>query len=435
MAEQGIEKIIKRSQSDFPENPDERLSAILYSVIPEPKAILLGFCLDDILRSSTDLYNRFRKLVVEKIWIPRHPTLKEYVRHTLLPSGMVDEEKVSSDGDSSTRWKISEAGKKYGKPIAAFTLKWAVDNNISMHSILGSSNSAGATSGPFNRIRIIRELELKKGKREADISNALNLNRNVVGEHLRALERISFVKYEHVSPNQRNWSKYIWVKGKNLMSVAEDYVKYDPALSMRVAICMYNLSLEGKTADYRRVDRILNYGNPAKISGILSGLAKKGYLRHVKYIGGEKHSDARLTQAGNKFKVECIDRSVDALSGGKELEELQGEFGILEVNVCSRSRYIIDGMALYEDVSPNRNGMRTDLRQQKLIQFIMRYESENGFGPRWKEIREGMDIVNERDLKDLFVKGILFKETKEGESRQRYHINPNLKGFSFVKNS
>jgi hypothetical protein len=131
---------IEHKENPFPADLEGRLNAILNVTNLELKTITF-LHLDSRAASRTELKARVRRTTGQGIYLPSN--FECYCRKSLYPIGCVAEERVLEETDNtiSSGYSLTEAGRKYGLPIAAFSLAYAVDNNQSLFSILGSTNS------------------------------------------------------------------------------------------------------------------------------------------------------------------------------------------------------------------------------------------------------------------------------------------------------
>lgn len=191
-------EVVKRVEYEFPKLKDDRLNAILSSVNTEPKNITLAFCLDRQPKTQHDLRNDFSYYVDEKThWVPVERSFSNYSRKSFTPIGMVAEEIIRIKGklNPTYHWMITDCGEKYGKPISAFSLKYAVDNGESLFKYFGQVPSSGESRAPFNRVRVLDALNEKKKMKEINLWYELDLNQENVQRHVKKLNEIGLVEY------------------------------------------------------------------------------------------------------------------------------------------------------------------------------------------------------------------------------------------------
>ncbi len=406
MATRKLATIVETTESPFPENQEERFENILAVMNTELKTLFLGFCLDDLPQNESELHKQLSELVT-KNWIPEAQHFDSYL-HTLVPTGMVIEEPVRfyNSGIENLVWRINEAGKKYGRPIAAFTLKYAVEHGMSMQQILGKTGTAGETRSPYNRIKIITEL-MKGNLRAVDLQEAINLDKTGVTRHLRNLAQIGLVEYDSANIETQRYALYKWTKGKKSSDVRRVGAHIHEA-TIHVAAYLAKVG----QADRNQIAAEFNR-NASDISYILSWLVRQGFASPVKWVGGKILSDARLTIAGWEFKFGYLDMVRNALSGGPELSYMQDVWEDFMENKEKLIEYANKGMKLYESASPFLRRKSADERKADIIKFIEQYQAAHKEGPRTKEIVEGTDSASTCYLTDLIKDGILKKE-KEG---------------------
>ena len=390
---------------EFPKNLEERLEAILSSVNTEYKSVTLGFLLDDSWKTKSDIRNTAESYVnpVTNI-IPNANSFKAYCISTFIPIGAVAEERIRGRIPVSY-YKLTEDGKKYGKPIAQFSLRTAADKNLSMYEIFGSTNSPGKTRSPFNIAKILFELEKEDNLRQVDLVNECGLANVNVRQHLLRLKNIGFVDYDSVSGEESGWSKYEWIKGKNLENIKP--VCKLPTLTKKVA----NKMKELRISDCNELAKILDYKHPEDISKILSGLEKQGFVKKVKFKGkefkaGEKKSEVSITEKGRKFVSEFLEPVYLALE-----DDFDGIYQEIEIfdDPSLTSYYISRGFSLYKNVCPGYKRKSKEENESRILQILKNQKL------RKKEIDEafGKDVAIY--LKELVESGEIKKE-REGSA-------------------
>jgi predicted HTH transcriptional regulator len=110
---------------------------------------------------------------------------------------MVAKEEILSDGDITlqTGYRLTGAGLHYGLPIAAFSLVFAVNNNLSLYSVLGPTTSPGDSRSPRNRIKIIEALASNE-KTTTEFFRESLLDNQSVRNHLIQLRKIGILDFD-----------------------------------------------------------------------------------------------------------------------------------------------------------------------------------------------------------------------------------------------
>ena len=391
---------------EFPKNLEERLEAILSSVNTEYKSVTLGILLDDSWKTGNDIRNAAESYVnpVTNI-IPSDTSFKAYCTFTFIPIGAVAEERIKGRIPVSY-YKLTEDGEKYGKPIAQFSLRTAVDYKLSMYEIFGSTPSPGKTRSPFNTAKILFELEKEDNLRRVDLANECGLIDMAVSQHLLRLKNIGFVNYDSVSGEESGWSKYEWIKGKNLENIKP--VCKLPTLTKKVANKMKKLEI----SDCNELAEVLDYKHPEDISKILSGLEKQGFVKKVKFKGrefkfGEKQSEASITEKGRKFVYEFLELVCQAL-GEDDFDGIYQEIEIFD-DPSITSDYISRGFSLYKEVCPAYKRKSKEDNESRILQILKNQKL------RRKEINEALGKDVTIYLRELIKRGEIKKE-REGSA-------------------
>jgi hypothetical protein len=138
--------LIERTRYDFPRKPEERLKVMLRCMNGELKqAVLLVAGHQSLTRSG------IRKSLAELTTaaLPGVSTFYDYCVQTLTPAGFLVHETYGKGwGTRYSCFSLSPAGEKYGQPVAAFSIRYAVKNNMSLYAVFGPTSSAGVPARP-----------------------------------------------------------------------------------------------------------------------------------------------------------------------------------------------------------------------------------------------------------------------------------------------
>ncbi len=412
MAERKIERVLKRTVKRFPRNLEKRAEAILSTINTEPKQILLAFCLDDSAKTCSQLRNLFTDFVEpQEHWVPIDKTFEGYSHQTFVPIGMVAEELIqySGMGEPVLTWKITEAGKRYGRPSAAFALKYAVEHGISLYSILVSTSSPGESRSPYNAFRVLSILDKEGVLRETDLSIKIGLNHCNVGSHLQRLKKMGFIYYDSANIEEPGFAVYKWKHGKpeNAKTVA-----YYKTLTQKIAELIYRK----KQISTHEISNVVS--NKNDVSRVVSGLVEQGLVKPVKFIGRDIQSEAYILEPGREFVEEFCEPLEYALEHDdfSHIENTTRFFADFDV----ARDYAGKGMDLYSKVSPHKSPRDMEQVQRSAIDFVRKYQNEHGIGPRAKEIMKRCRL-HVRYLTPLV--GHQLVKYREGRA-VRYEINP-----------
>lgn len=408
MNKQQDRRVIRTTRHEFPKDPEKRLENMLYIVNTEPKIITVGFCLEDsVPKTQCHLQKSFLELA-EGHWTPHPASFRAYCEQTLLPAG-VAEELIISEGRTtpSIGWRLTEEGNKYARPIAAFALKHAVDNNISMCTLLGSINSRGDRRAPYNRFLILDSLRDREPKREVDIATNINSDPECIRRHLEKLKNVGLVSYDSVGAESSGWAIYSWIDGRNPEDV--EIVGHRKSLTKDIANHLKRL---GKS-ERNEIAKLVNY-TASSVSNILGGLERQGFIKPDRWIGGHIQSEARITDAGFDF-LHNLDRIRNA--EGSELEYMENILDEFYSDRDMLAYYVGKAMELYRNMAAYQKRKTASQHEEEILETVRNYQNRNGYGPRTGEINKILEFKLYRYLGDLTRKGKLDRKKKGREVR------------------
>jgi hypothetical protein len=165
---------------------DKGLATVLSCTNTEPKNILLSLCLDAQHRTQIELTHNFLALADTPL-INRH-LVRDYLAQSFAPAGVVDSILLPNYRNQvALHYALTQDGLATGV-IAAFTMKWAVDNNISSYALLGQGNTS------HTRFRLLEDLE--DGMGTAELERKAGLSSLGARKHMRSLARSGIVVYD-----------------------------------------------------------------------------------------------------------------------------------------------------------------------------------------------------------------------------------------------
>lgn len=400
-------EVVKRVEYEFPKLRDERLNSVLATVNTEPKNITLAFCIDEQPKTYSDLGNEFIKSVdIENHWVPSEHTFGVYSHYTFVPIGMVAEEIIRVKGrlNPVRHWRETKEGKKYGQPIAAFSLKYAVDQNCSLYKNLGSTASTGDLRAPFTRSEVLRVL-YEDDMELNEIVDKLKIDDSSIQRNIRSLKKAGLIEYDSVSSDIDEWAEYKWVKGKpNQVKTVGNLA----ALTKEVAEFLY----KNKKTNRVEIAKNLDYKHPANISKILVEMEKECFIKPIKWFK-EHRSEGKMTHKGKKFFEDYITPVRNALDDKEELNEMKDILHDFENNFLDRRVYCNRAMDLYEKVSPALK--RRSKEERKLdVLFAINWFNKQKKGARPTQIEKKMVLINVGYyISPLLKDGLIYKK-KEG---------------------
>lgn len=397
-----------RTQYHFPSNPETRLKAVLSCMNSELKQATL-LVIDKTPMTGTAIEKRLADLTDARL-PPR--AFYAYGVQTLCPAGFVIHE-IFGKGlrIRYNCFKLSNAGDKCGQPIAAFSLRYAVDHNLSLYHLLGPATAVGESRAPYNRARIM-ELLAEGCSRIVDLEARMGLDHTDINYHLNHLQRHGFVRFESLNP-ERMWKSYQWVEGRRPQEAKT--VGMRRRLTEKVAhwLC------RNRIGNPAQIARNLNYGFKQDVSQILVSLAKQG-LAHTQFPS----SDRSVVTLGEKARIalDYLKRVRSALTDERELKRMKAVLEEFRREEDLFSHYVDRGVRLYCAISPRMNARKAEEREAELLNFIREYQDENTKGPRPSEMASGLgwNLATLRDyINSLLKKARLIREQKGTTVRYR----------------
>ncbi len=335
-------------EKSFPNNLEDRLAIIANAVNTELKNVTL-LHLDDVPKEAPEIKARIRE-TIGRGYLPHVETFRAY-GNTLHDIALVAKKTITRDTGEieCIGYSLTEAGKTYGLPSAVLSLRYAVDNKISMFQILGSTISSGDSRAPYNRIKILGELRNSEELREIDLVEALDLNNRAVNQHLGALAKIGFVKFDSIGAKSKGKYKFQWINGK--FSDKVKTVKKRSSLTKRIAEYLANNT---HPFDRNELSGVLKYKYLKHVSTVLYGLEKQGRVRRIfPWRARELLSRTRILDNGRKFYDKWYLPLIELLSD-RELEVSKQEQETFRESQ-EYANYIRRGIGLYRRVSPMIN--------------------------------------------------------------------------------
>lgn len=406
-------KILDHREKEFPQDLEGRLNAVLNVVNTEFK-LLTMLHLDDSPADASQIHSRIRETVGGGIYLPRVDNFGAYCHKSLYHIGTVAEEDIIyEDKRIVPCYRLTEAGKKYGRPIAAFTLDYVVKNNISMFSILGSTKSKGKTRSPFNRALLLNKLRDTIKLREIDLVKELKLLPYRVLNHIKTLKELGFVNFESCGEliGEKDFS-YVWVEGKDPSEVKKvrSYINLAKITAKKLK--------ELGRADHNTLANVLKYKHTRNISTILSGLEEQGFvIREGKWKSGSVLSEVSITDKGKKFVDDYLYWVMDALNDGSKLEDMNFLLERLFSNSDKLREYSRKAVNLYKDLSPYISKKSLEETHENIIEYLRQNP-----GKRPEEIKKALSFSSQSHYLTPLLKSGRLMKIKKGKI-VRYYVN------------
>jgi len=406
-------RVIAHREEPFPDDLEGRLNAILNVVNTELKTVTL-LHLDDTPADEHEIKARLRETVGKGSYLPDSSNFRAYCHKTLFPIGTVAEEEVIRDTGENVYlgFRLTESGKKYGLPIAAFTLNYIAQTGQSIFPILGNTNSRGKTRAPLNRVKILEALK-EKTLRVTDLEEILGLDSKGILGALNSLAKIGSIQYDSVGELQKgriNIAPYMWVGGRNPEEAQT--IRHRVTATKKIAKLMSKI----KKADHNKIAELTGIASPT-VCPILSGLTKQGILKRERWKGREFQSEAKLLDNGRKFLDEYLEPFKDSVSDGQALEEMQESYEQLMHDSDRFSEYARTAIAVYKQVSPYINKRPRQETNKRIVAYLRK-----NTGKRPVEIGRVLSLKKPGGYLTPLVKTKVLRKEKKG-NEVRYYVN------------
>ncbi len=406
-----------RREEPFPEDPEKRFEAVFASIgNSEAKCVAL-LCLSESQISSEDLRMKFL-LTTSRAWKISRGVPTAWARQSLVPIGMVAEVDTLSQGSLEyvLGFRLTEAGRKFGQPIAAYLIAESQHLPHSLGEIFGqTATGSGETRAVVNRARVL-ELMAKQGgggsMQSHSIAKELGLNVTVVGHALHHFAKLGMADYQSVDDDQKN--QYAYSKNPDYRGLPQPY-HGSSTLSNYVyeVIRQSNGERLGTDEVVEQLAGIYSTNvNERNLKGavtvIMSHFAKEGFL--VKGIFSRRvKSDARITDYGREVVKKLVLPVRSALAGNEALLE--------EMRRVPWSKYAADAVARHKENSGQANRRLRTERVEELYGYLL----ENP-GSRPSDIDRAFGKRGSSDmLTDLIRTGKVIKE-RNGKASRYYPV-------------
>src|SRR3989344_2149361 len=393
-------EILEHKEMPFPEDLEERLNAVFNIVNTELKSATL-LVLDDSPAEASEIKARVRNLIGGG-YLPRGTTFDGYCHDTLFPIGAVAKETIRREEveDVFLAYSLTEAGRRYGRPITALALQYAVDCGLSLHQVLGSTCSSGKTRAPLNRIKILKALSQGE-RRLTDLVEGVELAPSVIYNALEDLKKIGFVYYESVGEHQKGKGviTYRLLDGNREVKTVKQTTLTKKALE---------LLRDRKSITVPEAMELFDFSQ-SHLWSIYSGLVKQGFaIRDRGFVGRQIQSKARiLDRASSLLELEA--RIEDILTDKVSTEEVQDIYldFVTSPNYEERGRAAVEQ---YVKVSGHINSKSFEERAETIKQVLTKNP-----GLRTSEIGRILDYNNINGCLSPMVKAGTLRVEKQGK--------------------
>lgn len=402
--------LIERTGRKFPQNPEARTETMLHCMNGELKqAVLLAVGKDPL--TSTGI----RKCLVQltDAPLPGNRTFYDYCAQTLTPAGLLIHELYGKGwGARYSCFTLSKAGERYGQPIAAFSLRYAVDHNVSLYDLFGPTSSSGGTRAPYNRARII-ELLAQGCTRIVDLEKHLGLAHTDIYYHLKHLRARAFVRFASLRPEPGR-KTYRWVKGRR----PEEAKTVD--MRRRLTAEVASWLQRHKVGTRRQIAREVNCEGLQDVSKVLVGLEKQG-LAQTQFAS----TDRSVVELGERSQIilDYVQAVRSGLMDKSRLPEMTRLLQEFKSDPVLLTRYVDAAVELYRATSPGLNRRTAPEREALLVRSVSSFQKKYRRWPRRSEMTERLGWNHGTIgiyLNSLLRQGRLVRQ--RGRSSVRYRL-------------
>lgn len=408
---------VKREE-EFPEDPEKRFEAVFSAIGNSEAKCLTLLCLSQSPITRHDLHRRFLN-ESGRVWKISRSTPGGYCLHTLIPIGLVAEADTlySGSGEYVAGFRLTEAGLKFGQPVAAFLLEQSSKQPESFLDLFGhTSNAGGVTRSPINRSKILETLLSEDTTLTAeDIARLVGISHNVISPQLANLSKLKLINYSSIGPEagEVGYSKYTLTAGAKLEEIAP-YPEYG-RLTREVA----NLLFELKTADRTLLAEELKDKYPVSsrdtlvkmISHVLGNLERQGFCQRVLFRGRKVLSQASISEKGRELVIDVIHPIKRALADDQAL--------LSQWKTIPWQNYVVEAVSKYKTTSGHVNSRDSTDRAEEVLEIIYTHP-----GIRPREIQSVLSGSPHSSLTNLLDRGQVRKE-RQGKAVRYYPVETN----------
>lgn len=413
-----VESRVKK-EDEFPQDPEKRFEAIFSAIGNSEAKCLTLLCLSQSPQTGPEIHKQFLQCS-NNSWKTDQNLQKAYCQRSLIPIGLVAESDILYYGSSEyvTGYRLTDAGTKFGQPIAAFLLEKSANMPYSLLQIFGQTASgSGKSRSVINRANILEVLSRETGYiKTADLAKQLGMNPSLAGQHLYHLASLNLIEYDSIDSDNKGFASY-------LISPEHDREKVQPISAYRVLTDqVMDILLEGKGVSNLNITERLKQQYPnwsvnnlrRTISHILSGLTRQAFCQPEKFIGRSIQSQAKITASGKEILNGLILPIREAARGEDYIPP--------EWRDIPWQRYAETGIDKYKQVSKAKKLSKEDWQKQ-IYDFISEHQ-----GVSLKEIVKSLKHYPSPELRTLLYQGRIRKE-KSGKRSKYFTLLTHLSEF------
>lgn len=390
-----------KQENEFPSEPKERFESVFSAIGNSEVKCLALLLLGDIPNGGRPIWRKYLNLVgkAERI---APSTLTSYYDISLSRIGLIAEADILYGGwkDYTIGYRATDAGQKYGHPIAAHLLERSSTLPNSLGKIFGQTSiGSGDSRAVLNRVSILEFLAEAKGSvRSIDLATEIGLAGAGVGTHMRHFNELGFATYSSVNVEDGTGVVTYTVSHNPPDQILP--IEHNRALTPKI-IAILQEKQSATSGDIAAVLR-KDFQNTsvenlkARIAMVLSGLRSQGFC-YADYRGRELYSKAQITEAGRYLVTTVIEPIKRALSDQDDL--------LADWKKIDWTKYIPEVVAKYRAESGHVNWELGIIGMERIVSLLT---SNPGMRP--KEIRELLGRSPTPLLKTLEIEGRIHKK-------------------------
>jgi DNA-binding MarR family transcriptional regulator len=406
--------LVEKTRYDFPRHPEARLETLLRCMNGELKQAML-LVLDKDPLTGNGIWRGLSELT--RSTLPTPGTFRDYCVQTLTPAGLLIHELFGKGwGARYNCFSLSKAGERYGQPVAAFSLKYAVDHNLSLYDLFGPTFSAGDSRAPHNRARII-ELLAEGCRRTVELEERLGLSHTDINYHLKHLQARGFVRFRSLR-SEPGMKTYQWIKGRRPKEAKT--VGTRRQLTGAVAQWLYKHKAGNhhhKAGNHHQIAREVNCTTFNDMSKVLVGLARQGFAQTQ---FASTHRSAVALGVRGHIMLDYVQSVRSAVEGRAALGQMSTVLDEFRGDRKRLTTYLDAAVDLYRAIAPGLNRRVSKDREAELVRLVKAFQEKHEKGPRPSQMVESLGWNHgtlQIHVNSLIRKGRLIKQREKAGVR------------------
>jgi len=321
-----------------------KLENILSCINSEAKNLAL-LHLDSEPIGPTILRNNIAETLGREDNLPQKSSFKQYCLCSFLPAGLIEVIQEEQEKRTVQKYCLTPNGLIYGQSIGAFALKYAVENNLSLTSLFGTS--------PEVRLRLIETLDQEREKRlgRPELMELVRVDHPSLLLHMRKLADLGFLKYESIGQSASEGVKYcLTEKNPDTLQVQGNRGK-----TMKVIVDKLKEIEEGT---YQDIAESMGREDRPHIHSSLKTLKDRGYITESRWVHEDYESEAKVLPYTKVFLDTFVKPVREALQDEQALKNIQQAYNDFMKSPEMFRCYANRAMSLHNNASNNIKAMR-----------------------------------------------------------------------------